>query len=60
MTERILAVGAFGILDDLAHRRLPHIQIGTAFEVSRGDFLVGLSVHEWISCIRPSAILARI
>src|SRR5213594_113671 len=60
LAQRILPRGAFGILEDLAHRRLTHVQIRVALEMNGSDLLMSFHIHEWISCIRFSVILARI
>jgi len=38
--ESVLSFGAFGILEDLPHRRLPHVQVCAALQVTGGDLLV--------------------
>jgi hypothetical protein len=36
--KRILPLRALDVLDDLSHRGLTNVQVGTAFEVVRLDF----------------------
>ena len=37
LAQRILALGALGVLEDLPHRRLPHVQVGVAAQMVGGD-----------------------
>jgi hypothetical protein len=43
LAERVLALGTLGVFNDLAQRRLPHIEIGLAAQVARGDLLRSLT-----------------
>jgi hypothetical protein len=43
VAERILAFGALGILDDLSQRRLPHMEIRLAAQVTWGNLLRSLA-----------------
>jgi hypothetical protein len=57
LPQRILPLGALGILEHLSHRRLAHIQVGVAREVPGGDLL--RRVHGLIaSGRRVSAMVA--
>jgi hypothetical protein len=57
-TKRILPLGAFGVLDDLAHRGLADVEVGPAFKVMRLDFEV--CIHgDLRSSLEPMAIDAR-
>ena len=44
LAQRVLALGALGILHDLPHRRLPDVQVRGASEMARGDLLLSF-VH---------------
>ena len=56
-TKRILTLGAFGILDDLAHRGLTNAEVGPAFKVMRLD--LEMHVHgDLRSSLEPMAIAA--
>src|SRR5881628_1729551 len=46
LAQGILALGAFGILDDLPHGRLTDLEVGVALEVRCSDLLVSFGVHE--------------
>jgi hypothetical protein len=46
VAQRVLTLGALRILEDLSHRRLPHVKQGGSLEVLGRDLLVLLSVHE--------------
>ena len=43
--QRVLALGALGVLEDLTQRRLPYVQVGHAREVRGGDFLGSFAVQ---------------
>jgi hypothetical protein len=42
LAESILPLRAFRVLEDLANRRLPNVQVGVAFQVTRIYFLVSI------------------
>src|SRR2546427_4251456 len=46
VAQRVLTLGALGVLEDLAHRGLPHVEQGGSLEMAGRDFLVRLSVHD--------------
>src|SRR5690606_20123303 len=45
LAKCILALSAFGVLQDLSQRRLAHVQVCHAREMRARDFLVSLAVH---------------
>jgi hypothetical protein len=55
--KRVLALGAFDVLDDLSHRRLADVQVGVAIEVVRFD-LEGL-VHCALPLLKSRATAAK-
>ena len=57
--QRILALGAFGILQHLAQRRLAHVEIGVALEVAGLDFGVDRVAHIRFSRALASTMEAR-
>src|SRR3990167_8491650 len=58
LAQRVLAVGALGILDDLPHRRLPHVQIRRTSKMMRGNLLMSIA-HVWISSEMAIAMFAN-
>ena len=45
LAQRVLTLSALGVLDHLPHRRLPHVQVRLALEVTDGDLGVRIGRH---------------
>ena len=45
LAQGVLALGALGVLEDLAHGRLAHVEVGIAPQVAGGDLLVSFATH---------------
>jgi hypothetical protein len=58
LTQSILALGTLGILQDLAQRRLAHVEIGVSLQVSCLHFRVCLTHHGRLSLAVASVMLA--
>src|SRR5207249_1177466 len=59
LPERVLALGALGVLDDLPDGRLADVEVGVALEVQGRDLLVRLGGHAFVSFSwLPSTMLA--
>jgi hypothetical protein len=58
LAERVLALGALLILEDLSHGRLTDIEVRISLEVTGGDLGVGFDHHERGSCKVERAIEA--
>ena len=58
LPQRVLALRALCVLDDLPQRRLPHVEVRVALEVAGGDLLVGFGAHGLISLLVAMAMQA--
>ena len=58
LTQRVLALGALGVLEHLTQGGLANVEVGGSAEVARGDLLRSLRGHEVTSRAVASAISA--
>ena len=56
ITQRVLAPGAFCVLQYLTQRALAYVQVRLPLEVRRGDLVVHLEVHKLLAFWHRSAI----
>ena len=58
LAQPVLALRALGVLEDLPHRRLPHVEVRVALEVSGRDLLLRFGAHRFLSFPADLARLA--